>query len=230
MCGDLGAFSGISWYYNWGSHWDHPECQGGEVYPGFVPMIWGYWGQELPGLDQDTVLGFNEPNHHNQANLDPEKAAYAWLELQAAYPDKVLVSPSASPPNTEEWFDQFFEVCDVIGCRVDYLATHSYTGNADHDMGNINSLYQRYGRKVWFTEFAKPSTRDPDKVLQYMEAILPRLEQSEAVWRYSWFVSRFGAEVKEASNNSDWYLDKVNSLLEEDSPALTELGQFYDQF
>ena len=106
-------------------------------------MIWGYYGGGFPELEFDTVLGFNEPNHHNQANLEPEEAAYAWLEMQAAYPDKILVSPSASPPNTEEWFDAFFEVCEVLGCRVDYLATHSYSGNPEHDINYINGLYQR---------------------------------------------------------------------------------------
>ena len=70
-------------------------------------MIWGYWGQQFPNLEFVTVLGFNEPNHQDQANLDPEDAAYAWLELQAAYPEKILVSPSASPPNTEAWFYKF---------------------------------------------------------------------------------------------------------------------------
>ena len=50
---------------------------------GFVPMIWGYWGQQFPALPgHDTVLGFNEPNHSGQADLDPETAAWAWLELQ----------------------------------------------------------------------------------------------------------------------------------------------------
>ena len=89
----------------------------------FVPMIWGYWGQQFPALEYDTVLGFNEPNHSDQSDLDPESAAYAWLELQESYPDKTLVSPSASPPNTEEWFSEFFEICQNIGCRIDYLGT-----------------------------------------------------------------------------------------------------------
>ena len=107
MCGDVAAFSSISLYYNWGavpSEWEHPEC-GVEDPEGFVPMIWGYGNHPFPEIDFDTVLGFNEPNHHNQANIDPDEAAYAWLEMQAAYPDKILVSPSASPPNTEEWFE-----------------------------------------------------------------------------------------------------------------------------
>jgi len=145
ICGDVAAFSGVSWWYNWG--YDpvidsSPDCP---VAPGFVPMIWGHWtNSEFPPLPEyDTVLGFNEPNHHDQANLDPESAAMAWLELQEAYPDKTLVSPCASPPATEEWFDEFFEICDALGCRVDYLATHSYTGNAQHDKEFLSSLYER---------------------------------------------------------------------------------------
>ena len=233
LCGDVTAFTGISWYYNWGTnpvHEDHPECEGGKAPPGFIPMIWGYWGQEFPALEYDTVLGFNEPNHADQANMDPEVAAYAWLRLQEAYPDKTLVSPSASPPHTEEWFDQFFEVCDVIGCRVDYLATHAYTGNAGVDIGILNGLYQRYKKKVWFTEFAKPSTRDPEEELNYMKAILPLLEESEAVWRYSWFVTRWPHGARSNTTSGEWYLDKVVSLLEQDSATLTPLGQYYNDF
>lgn len=142
-CDDVSAFTGISWYYNWGTHpngQDHPECSGHPPPAGtekcvfcnfllftpldvtFVPMIWGYWGQQFPALEQfDTILGFNEPNHVDQSNMDPETAAYAWLELQVAYPDKILVSPSASPPTTEQWFDDFFQICEAIGCRIDYL-------------------------------------------------------------------------------------------------------------
>ena len=87
-------------------------------------MIWGYWGQEFPALDEyDTILGFNEPNHVDQSNLSPEQAAIGWMELQAAYPDKTLVSPSASPGSyhPEDWFEEFFEICEALGCRIDYL-------------------------------------------------------------------------------------------------------------
>merc|ERR1712227_703237 len=187
QCSDLSGFTGASWYYNWGiqpSPLDHPECAGVPVpeSPEFVPMIWGWYGQQLPPLpDYDTVLGFNEPNHASQANLSPEAAALGWMELQAAYPDKTLVSPSASPGSyhPEDWFEEFFAICEELGCRIDYLATHAYSGNAQHDMDYLNNLYQRHGRKIWFTEFAKPSTKDPAKELQYMKEILPYLETSD---------------------------------------------------
>ena len=90
----------------------------------------------------------------------------------------------------------------------------------------------RFGRKIWFTEFAKPTTRDPDKELEYMKAILPMLEESEAVWRYSWFVQRFVNKNagRDGGNSSEWFIDKAVSLLEEDSPTLTALGKYYDEF
>ena len=28
------------------------------------------------------VLGFNEPNQHEQSNLEPELAAEAWIDIQ----------------------------------------------------------------------------------------------------------------------------------------------------
>ena len=73
------------------------------VCAGFVPMIWGYWGQQFPALPgYDTVLGFNEPNHSGQADLDPETAAWAWLELQvgrhgAIVSNMTLVCPGRLP-------------------------------------------------------------------------------------------------------------------------------------
>ena len=60
-----------------------------------------------------------------------------------------------------------------------------------------------------------------------MKEILPFLESSESIWRYSWFTTRFPAHE---NNNKTWWLDKAISLLEEDSPKMTELGEFYNEF
>jgi len=232
MCEDLKAFSSVNWYYDWGTA-PHSDCDTPPP-PGFVPMVWGYYGH-TPDIEGEflTILGYNEPNHQDQSNLSPEKAATGWMELQEKFPDKVLVSPSASALTTTEWFDEFFTLCDILGCRVDYLATHCYKGNAEHVMQFVEELYHRYGRKIWLTEFAKSNTRDPAKVLAFMKQMLPLLEKSEAVFRYSWFVTRFPADQETqrlGNSSSDWFLDKANSLLEVDSPTpvLTELGRFYD--
>ena len=61
----------------------------------------------------DTILGFNEPNHLSQDNMNPEETALEWVAIQVSasfdptpgtniffeerFPDKTLVSPSAAP-------------------------------------------------------------------------------------------------------------------------------------
>ena len=58
------------------------------------------------------------------------------------------------------------------------------------------------------------------------------LEAAESVWKYSWFVSRYSEDKIRDNNDTEWYLDKANSLLDVDAdyPVLTQLGKFYDAF
>ena len=63
------------------------------------------------------------------------------------------------------------------------------------------------------------------------QEILPRLEQADFVFRYSWFITRFKEnsdqqEVEEQED--DWFLDPVNSLLRRDSAELSEVGILYN--
>ena len=62
-------------------------------------MVWGYdetdrpWHDDITDIvddDYPIILGFNEPNHAHQADLEPEEAAAAWIELQTLYPDRVI--------------------------------------------------------------------------------------------------------------------------------------------
>ena len=160
FCGDVEAFNNLIWYYNWRTEF-YPEC-GPQPKPGnFIPMIWGYWGdiKDIHAEPYDTILGFNEPNHKDQSNLSPEEAAFAWIELQEKYPEKKLVSPCASAPNTTLWFDEFFDICKELGCRIDYLSTHSYTCNAERDLEFMNELYERfvipYYQRIYIFELKK---------------------------------------------------------------------------
>jgi len=227
-CDDFRQFDGMGWYYNWGTSDPRrsSKCKGHYIPSGFVPMIWTK-KQHYPKLDgYDTVLGFNEPNHKDQANMSPESAAYHWMRFQAAYPGKKLVSPAAAPPGVTQWFDRFFKACKKRGCRVDYLATHLYSGNAAYDKKFLENLYHRYGKKIWLTEFAKPSTMSSQAELNYMKEILPYLEGSNHIWRYSWFVNRFTHH----GSGHGWYLDRAISLLEADKSRLTKLGKYYNGF
>ena len=65
-----------------------------------------------------------------------------------------------------------------------------------------------------------------------MQAIIPRLEAANYVYRYSWFITRYTHNYPPAwdtTSDSDWYLDKVNALMKEGSSELTTVGLLYDQ-
>ena len=53
------------------------------------------------------------------------EAVQEWLVIQEKYPDKELVAPATSGIQTA-WMDEFWTECEIRGCRIDYLATHSY--------------------------------------------------------------------------------------------------------
>jgi hypothetical protein len=73
------------------------------------------------------------------------------------WPDSQLVSP-ATAGNGIPWFDEFFGNCTKMygksGCRISYLAAHCYSCEPSATMAYLKKLYDRYGYKVWLTEFS----------------------------------------------------------------------------
>ena len=99
------------------------------------------------------------------------------------------MSPSAAGGKSEEWFEAFFDACESLGCRIDYLATHDYHGEADKVMNRLEDLYNRsilhlmilkylcvpkyrYGKKVWLTEFAKCCTHDENEIIEFVKVLI----------------------------------------------------------
>jgi len=254
-CYDWYALYTVGWWYNYHPvpdveyynkwwctymsgavpHGDAREC----CFPNdptveFIPMVYGVPGvghhanTDFPDVpnEYNIVLGFNEPNRPEQANLTPEEAALAWIEFQEKYPGKELVSPATAGADTE-WFDAFMEACDVLGCRFDYLATHLYTGGtAEKTMKILKDYSDRYGgKKIWFTEFAMAREHNEHKIISLINDLVPQLEHSDFIYRYSWFVSRYYEEY----DDSGWFwLDPINSLIEQNSTHATKVGNAYN--
>ena len=98
--------------------------------------------------------------------------------------------------------------------------------------GNDRKLevFDQYQKPIWITEFA---VRDPDattiennqyspeQVLEFMEAVLPELEDMEFVHRYSWFST---------STSNENYAKTATSVLIDDDNQITPLGEFYANF
>lgn len=233
-CNDFKALN-VSWWYDWRMDLNyfhkHNICSSSiDSYKNtHVPMVWSYHSNTKINIANEAqfILGFNEPNHRNQANLTPQQAAVAWPDMERNSKGKPLVSPSAAPcgancnhGDTVNWFNEFFKHCN--NCRIDYLATHAYFCNADRTMHFLENLYHKYGRKIWLTEFACANTADPVKTLNYMKHILPRLEAADYVFRYSWYMARI--------TGSNPFVNSAASLLEPHTSTLTALGQYYNNF
>jgi len=205
----------------------------------FIPMIFGGeqgledCGYEICGTDipdeYQVILGFNEPNRPDQSDMSPQEAAKEWMKVMERYPDRILVSPATGNVDTD-WFDQFWAECQLLGCRFDYLATHYYNAkSAQKTIDILRDYSDRYGGlKIWFTEFAVKCEHDEAEVIKYIEELLPLLEHSDFIYRYSWFLSRYYEEYDD-SNQWFWLDPAVNSIKEYNTSTtkLTNIGKAY---
>ncbi|XP_052782745.1 uncharacterized protein LOC128218991 [Mya arenaria] len=228
-CDDFKALSNISWWYDWSSNldrYDHARTLNNcppnmDMAPMHVPMIKTIWKNGThPTLSPGAkyVLGYNEPDHADQADLTPKQAADFWPEVERLSAGLPLISPVTAGQDFP-WLDEFFRLCN--NCRVDYIGAHMYRCNADQIMSFLQQLHRRYHKKVWLTEFACPHTTDENDHLHLMQTLLPRLEAANYVYRYSWFSARFHGTA---------FVSNSTSLLHSDSSTLTKIGRFYNDF
>lgn len=218
-----------TWFYGWGL--DKPEGVPADIE--FVPMDWGYWGNTDGSVDKvlakaraqgsiSTLLGFNEPDGKEQANLSVEGALEAWPLLEKT--GLKLGSPAAVHAHGD-WMQQFMKGVDEKKLRVDFVTIHWYGGNNPADfLGYLEHVHEMYKRPVWVTEFApadweagpnRPNRYTPTQMADFMRAVLPEMNKRDYVQRYAWY----SAGVNDAALGPA-------SLFNPDG-SLTELGQLY---
>jgi len=232
------ASEGISWWYNWSPS---PEAAVRNSFPkyavDFAPMAWNASG--ISGVNswvaQDStvkyILGFNEPNFKEQANMTPSQAAKAWPAFQKIAVDNNLktVSPAVNYCgicvtengttyyNPFVYLDDFFTAC--TDCQVDFIGLHWY-GGGNSIASYINDA-RKYKKPIWVTEFASWDTNGPvqnvDEQKKYLAGAVNFLERDTAIFRYAWFIGRTGGGASVYP-----YIDLYAS-----SGMLTELGQLY---
>ncbi|CAH1802209.1 unnamed protein product [Owenia fusiformis] len=159
--------------------------------------------------------------------MTPNMAAKYWPLLEHESGNRILISPSSSPcgggpscmSDSIAWFDAFFAACK--NCRVDYIATHHYSCDPAQTAEYLHSIYSRYKKQIWLTEFGCPYTQNATVVMEYMKGVLPWLEQADYIYRYSWFITRM---------DDTPFIHKDNQLLIDGKSELNELGKFYDNF
>ena len=220
------------WFYSWGSK--KPDDMPPEVE--FVPMMWGAFNPEkskaLKNLKEQQkqgevkhLLGFNEPDQHNQSNLSVGRVLKLWPHLEAT--GLPLCSPGCVHPD-RTWMKEFMAEVEKRQLRVDYVCVHSYGGpNAKALVQRLREVYKMYKRPIWITEFAvgdwkaksiDKNKHSPEKIAMFMKELLPMLERLDFVERYAWF-----------SASPDSAPLGTSALFNKDG-SLTKLGKIYSSF
>lgn len=206
---DAVAHARLDWYYNWGLEPFDADTELGRALAGaeFVPMIWGKWGvdkldavKRTPGVT--TLLGYNEPDKGDQANMTVDEAIEHWPKLEAT--GLRLGSPACV--NAEgEWMRQFMKRAAERNLRIDFVCVHWYGGKSGPNfIAKLERIHKLYNKPIWVTEFCPANWDNPEKVtvadqVKFMRDVLPRLERLDYVERYAWFT---GNRAKHAVLNS----------------------------
>jgi hypothetical protein len=196
-CDDLGAGRlNASWWYNWTTN--PSGCKTGE----FVPMISGKNEKSaaavstalkaLKAAGYRTVLGFNEPNKTDQANLSVADVVELWPSLTADA--EVRVSSPATSADAKAWFEDFMAQVDAQSLRVDFVAVHWYGWNAGscNDAKELESYLtwaEKFKRPIWITEFGCMNVSNPsaEVVQKFYAAAIEMLARHASVERYAWY-------------------------------------------
>lgn len=220
----------VYWHYSWGVDANISEPDSVR----FVPMIWSKWSLDKSLLIVDSLakagkvkhlLGFNEPDGKEQANLTVEESLGYWPKLMNL---KIPLGSPACIHADNVWMKEFMAKAEEKGYRVDFICVHWYGGaNAQSLIDHLKAIHDLYKRPIWVTEFApadwsatSPAASKVTKAmaLTFMQQILPALEKLEYVERYSWF----SASPESAALG--------NSALFDANGKLTQLGDYYSKF
>lgn len=199
------------WFYTWGTF--IPDSQSNYIPDNveFVPMFWNGAAVTKDNIDKlntlyeegkiNYVLGFNEPDLTNEANMSVTDALTKWKFIcDNINPGIKLISPATSYPSLTEtsWMVQFMNGVAEQNLRVDYIAIHIYQPNTTTLFTDpVKAVYDRWGKKIWITEFGvrddntggdvSKNRYTPAQMLSFAQTLLPQLENMEAVDRYVWF-------------------------------------------
>lgn len=200
------GFSGMGFAYNWGAAENGklpagtkyiPMCHRPNLYPNAAD--WFSKVEAAVKAGSNAVMGFNEPDHTEQANLTPEQACTAWSTymnpIAEKFPSVTIIGPSVTngpPPMGLDWLSRFHTACP--GAKVHATNIHFY------DIYDANTLSrfqahiekaaaQSNGQKLWVTEFGlNPGSATAAQAAEFLKGAMKYLDGNNAVQGYSYFM------------------------------------------
>ncbi|HKQ36475.1 MAG TPA: glycosyl hydrolase, partial [Verrucomicrobiae bacterium] len=227
IAGDIDSGLNVGWVYNWNI------SRNSTLNLEYTPIRQNrYW----PPLDQDWkmrgathLLGYNEPDHADQANMTVAEAISSWPDLLAT---GLRVGAPAPSDGGLNWLYDFIAQADAAGLRVDYVPVHYYRcyGNAADPNGTANQfynflkgIYDVVKRPLWVTEWnnganwtscADPTTAQQEAAVQAMIDMLENTPFVERYALYNWVedVRRLKWDDGSLTPAGVRYRDKISTL------------------
>ena len=146
----LGDSLHAAWNYNWNNNGQSTLDM--EYVPIRQNQYWPDFGTTNAKRKVTHLLGYNEPNSTQQANMSPQTAMRNWPGLMQS---GLRLGSPAPTDGGAGWLYSFIDKCDSANYRVDYVAIHFYRGcnSASQLYGFLKAIYDRTKRPIWITEF-----------------------------------------------------------------------------
>lgn len=228
LAGNVGNNLNSRWWYNW--NLDQNSSLDREYVAIRQNQYWPSLAQNWQTRGINHLLGYNEPDHVDQANMSVATAVSAWPDLLAT---GLRVGSPCPTDGGRNWLYSFMDQANANNHRVDFVAVHYYWGfsNAGDPAGAANQMYNflkeiydRTGKPIWVTEFNNGANwtagvPDPSFAQQAatVQAMVDMLEGTPWIERYS--IYNWVEDVRRVTWNDGWptaagenYRDKFSNL------------------
>lgn len=104
-----------------------------------------------------VALGFNEPDHPSQANMNPQQGAALWRKFMLPLKARGyrLLSPAVtSAPSGVKWLKEWKRQCPSCWKSIDGLALHYYGKSASGMQQYIANMHKTFNKPIHVTETA----------------------------------------------------------------------------
>lgn len=148
----IAELTNSGWFYTWGAGSEsHEDTE-------FVPQRHHHGWDSFANINSRTntahLLGYNEPDRPDQANMSVYSGIVGWPEF---FGSGLRLGSGAPADISNQWLRDFIATADSLNYRVDFVAAHMYWMNqngGDLTWNIANQCKTNYGgRPMWITEW-----------------------------------------------------------------------------
>lgn len=195
--GDIESGLNLGWKYNWNIN--QSSTRDLQYIPIRQQRFWPGLSQNWQTMGAEHLLGYNEPDKSDQANIAVSDAISSWPDLLGT--GLRVGAPAVSDGGRSGWLYPFISQADAAGLRVDFVPVHYYwcyspsdpNGAANQMYGFLKATYDTVKRPLWVTEWNNGANwtgcGDPTSAQQQaaIAAMVALLDSTPFVERYAFY-------------------------------------------